>query len=325
MTGGGDPAPSHADPKTDVPAISLEAVRTHLVRGRGIALCFKNVGFSLGFPEQCVAWVELHGGGEIERAVVGCVGADVGQGSHSVFRQIAAEVLSLDPAQIQLQTDSTEVGGSSGSASASRMTFMAGNAVKGAAERALQMWLDEERPARSEFVFRPRPTSPYAPDTGESDPNITYGYCAQVADVAVDLDTGHVTIERLTSVNDVGRAVNPQQVEGQIEGGVTQALGWALMEEVVTQEGHIQNPHLSTYLIPGVLDVADAIEPVILEIPDPQGPLGARGMAEMPFIPTAPAVAAAIHDATGLWIDTLPYTPQRVWEAWHGRISAGEP
>ncbi len=294
---------------------SLDATRTRTARGVGLALSMKNVGFSLGFPEACNAWVELHGAGEIERAVVGCVGAEVGQGSHSVFRQIAAEVLAIDPARVELQTDDTDRAGSSGSASASRMSFMAGNAIQGAAKLALARWQDEDRPARADYVFHPRPTSIYDPVTGESDPNITYGYCAQVADVEVDLETGHVTVKRLISVNDVGRAINPQQVEGQIEGAVAQSLGWTLMENLVQSDGKIRNPSMSSYLIPGVLDVAEEIVPIILEHPDPQGPLGVRGMAEMPFIPTAPAVGAAIHAATGLWLDQLPYTPENVWRA----------
>jgi len=311
--GAGDQSPisnRHSPPLT-----SLDATRANIVHGKGIAICLKNVGFSLGFPEHCHAWVELHGEDRVERAVVGCVGADVGQGAHMVFRQIGAEILGVDPAIVEVRAEDTDVTGSSGSASASRMTLMAGNAVKGAAERARREWDAEERPARAEFVFHPRPTSTYNPETGESDPNITYGYCAQVADVAIDLETGHVTVERLISVNDVGKAINPQQVEGQIEGAVAQSIGWTLMEEVIQKDGHILNPNMSTYLIPGVLDVAEEIKPVILEIPDPQGPLGARGMAEMPFIPTAPAIAAAIHDATGVWIDQLPYTPERVWKA----------
>jgi len=297
------------------PLTSLDATRRRVARGIGFACCFKNVGFSLGFPEHCSAWVELHGNERIERAVVGCVGAEVGQGAHSVFRQIAAEVLDLDPACIELRTESTEVTGSSGSSSASRMTFMAGNAIKGAAERALQEWHNEERPARAEFVYRPRATTPYDRKTGASDPNVTYGYCAQVAEVEVDLDTGHVHVLRMISANDVGRAVNPQQVEGQIEGGVAQGIGWALMEKFVQREGRAVTQHLSTYLIPGVLDAPTIVEPVILEFPDPQGPLGVRGMAEMPFIPVAPAIAAAIHDATGCWLDELPFTPDRVWKA----------
>jgi CO/xanthine dehydrogenase Mo-binding subunit len=195
------------------------------------------------------------------------------------------------------------------------MSFMAGNAIKGAAERALREWQSEERPARAEYIFHPRPTSRYDAETGACDPNITYGYCAQVAEVEVDLDTGHVHVLRLISANDVGRAVNPQQVEGQIEGAVAQSMGWALLEKYVQREGRAVTQHFSTYLIPGVLDVPAVVEPIILEFPDPQGPLGIRGMAEMPFIPTAPAIAAAIHAATGCWIDELPYTPERVWTA----------
>ncbi|RME62770.1 MAG: xanthine dehydrogenase family protein molybdopterin-binding subunit, partial [Caldilineae bacterium] len=299
------PSPRH--PVTQSPSHPITA------RGRGIALSYKNVGFSLGFPEHCHAWVELEGGAEIERARVGCVGADVGQGAHTAMVQIAAEVLGLAPEQIELLAEDTDVTGSSGSSSASRMTFMAGSAIKGAAELALARWQDEERPARAEYVFHPRRTTPYDRQTGASDPNITYGYCAQVADVEVDLETGQVRVARLVSVNDVGKAVNPQQVEGQIEGAVAQSVGWTLLEHFIQQDGRAVTTHLSTYLIPGVEDVAQQVIPVILEHPDPQGPLGVRGMAEMPFIPTAPAIVAAVHDAIGVWFDELPLTPERVW------------
>lgn len=299
--------------ETDAAPLQNTQYPISIARGTGIALCFKNVGFSLGFPEECHAWVELHGTSAIERARVGCVGAEVGQGSHSAFAQIAAEALGLDVAQVEVVAHDTDVTGSSGSASASRMTFMAGNAILGAAQQALAQWQNEERPARADFVFHPRPTSGYDRATGESDPNITYGYCAQVADVEVDLATGHVTVKRLISVNDVGRAVNPVQVEGQIEGAVAQSVGWTLLENFIQKDGRTLTPHLSNYLIPGVADVVEEIVPVILEVPDPQGPLGIRGMAEMPFIPTAPAIAAAIHNALGVWYNELPLSPEKVW------------
>ena len=292
---------------------SLDSSRTQVARGRGIAVSYKNVGYSFGFPEHCNAWVELHGGERIERARVGCVGAEVGQGAHTAFVLMAAEMLGLSPEQVELEAEDTDVTGSSGSSSASRMTFMAGNAIQGAAERALALWRDEERPARAEFLYRPRATTPFDRETGECDPNITYGYCAQVADVEVDCETGHVTVKRLISVNDVGRAVHPQHVEGQIEGCVAQSVGWTLLENYLQEEGRTVTPHLSNYLIPGVADVAEEIVPVILEYPDPQGPLGVRGMAEMPFLPTAPAIAAALHDALGVWYDELPFTPEKVW------------
>lgn len=294
---------------------SLEAAQGEQLRGVGLAVCFKNVGFSLGYPENCTAAVELYGSKKIERAVVTCVGADVGQGAHTLFQQVAAVALDLDPTQVEVQADHSELTGSSGSTSASRMSFMAGNAIKGAAEAALQEWRNEERPARAEYVFRARATTPYNRQTGESDPNVTYGYCAQAAEVVVDADTGQVTVKRLVSANDVGAAFNPVQIEGQIEGAVAQSMGWALLEQYIQKDGRAVTQHLSTYLIPTVLDVAEVIEPLILEIPDPQGPFGLRGMAEMPFVPTAPAIAAAIHAATGVWLDELPYTPERVWKA----------
>jgi CO/xanthine dehydrogenase Mo-binding subunit len=297
---------------------SLEAASGSALGGLGVAVCFKNVGFSLGYPEHCYAAVELHGAETIERAVVVCVGADVGQGAHTLFQQIAAAALGLDPAHVQVQADHTDLTGSSGSTSASRMSFMAGNAIKGAAEAALAEWRSEERPARAEFMYRARPTTGYNRATGESDPNVTYGYCAQAAAVLVDTDTGQVTVKRLVSANDVGAAINPQQIEGQIEGAVAQSVGWTLQERYIQQGGRAVTQHLSTYLIPTVLDVAESVEPLILEIPDPQGPFGLRGMAEMPFVPTAPAIAAAIHAATGVWIDELPYTPERVWRAVKG-------
>jgi CO/xanthine dehydrogenase Mo-binding subunit len=283
-----------------------------------MACCFKNVGFSLGFRDVCHATVELYGDGQIERAVVRHAAAEVGQGAHTVIAQVAAETLGLPVAKVELIVQDTAETRNSGSVSASRMTFMAGNAVKGAAEQALIKWQDEERPAVAHFEYVPRPTTPYDHDTGAADPNITYGYCAQAAEVEVDPDTGHVHVRRIVSVNDVGTAINPQQVEGQIEGAVAQSVGWTTHENFVQQDGRVLTDQLSTYLIPTVVDVAQ-VKPVILEYPDPQGPLGARGMAEMPFIPTAAAIVAAVHDATGVWFDEIPLTPERVWRRLQSR------
>jgi CO/xanthine dehydrogenase Mo-binding subunit len=131
-------------------------------------------------------------------------------------------------------------------------------------------------------------------------------------DLAVDVDTGHIFVEQVICADDVGKALNPKAIEGQIEGGVIQAHGYAVMENLQSQNGRILNPRLSTYLIPGILDIPDRVESVILEEADPIGPWGARGMAEMPFIPYAPAVVAALHDATGIWFDSIPLTPGKV-------------
>jgi CO/xanthine dehydrogenase Mo-binding subunit len=287
-------------------------VESHKRRGIGFACAFKNVGFSFGAPENCWAIVELHGKAEIDHAVVRHAGAEVGQGSHTVFAQMAAEALGLPMERIHLVVSDTAHTLNSGSVSASRMTFMAGNAIRGACEQALERWRAEDRPAIATYQYRPPRTTPYDPQTGKSEPNFAYGYVAQAAEVEVDMETGHVKIINLVSADDVGKAINPQQVRGQIEGAVVQAAGYAILEKFVQQDGYVQTQHLSTYLIPTVLDVPDQVKPVIMEFPDPIGPWGARGMAEMPFLPVAPAVVAAVRDATGVWFFDFPLTPDRV-------------
>jgi CO/xanthine dehydrogenase Mo-binding subunit len=294
------------------PFRSLPPDPSKLRRGRGMACSFKNVGFSFGFPEGCDATVEIYGEAEIESAILHHAGADVGQGAHTVFRQMAADALNLALEKVEVDASDTASSGDSGSSSASRMTFMAGNAIKGAAELALEAWHNEDRPAIGHFRYKPRATSPYDPETGICDPNISYGYVAQIVELLVDVETGFIMIERVVCANDVGKAFNRTQIEGQIEGAVVQAYGYAVMEDLKVVDGRIQNPNFSTYLIPGVLDKPAKVESIIMEIPDPAGPWGARGMAEMPFLPFAPAIAAALHDATGVWFDELPLTPERI-------------
>ena len=283
-----------------------------LRRGRGMAGGFKNVGFSFGFPEHCWAGIELHGAGEIESVVLYHAGADVGQGAHTALSQMAAEAVGAPFDKVRIEASDTATSGSSGSASASRLSFMSGNAIRGAAEIALEAWQNEERPAKGEFMYHPPPTTAFDPATGECEPNFAYGYVAEAVEVEVDIETGQVHLLEVVCANDVGKVINPQQLEGQIEGAVVQAQGYALMEYLVSHEGVLQNPNLSTYLIPTSLDVPPVIKSVVLEHPDPIGPWGARGMAEMPFLPLAPAIAAAIHDATGVWIDSQPFTAQKV-------------
>ena len=283
-----------------------------LKRGFGFACAYKNVGFSFGAPESCWATVELHGAGEIERVVVRHAAAEVGQGAHTVIAQAAAEALGVQLSKVSLVTADTALTDNSGSVSASRMTFMAGNAVKGAVEAALEKWGLEERPAVAAYQYLPPRTTPLDPQTGKSEPNFSYGYVAQAVEVEVDTETGLVRILDVISTNDVGKAVNPQQVQGQIEGAVVQAAGYTVLENFVQVDGHVLTRHLSTYLIPTVLDVPDQVHAVVLEVPDPIGPWGARGMAEMPFLPLAPAVIAAVRQATGVWFNEFPLTPERI-------------
>ena len=282
--------------------------------GRGFACAFKNIGFSFGVQEGATATVELHGDVSIDGATLSIAGAECGQGAHTVFVQMAAELLGLDVAAIRLVASDTATSGNFGSASASRSTFMAGNAIRGAVQEAIQKWVDEERPAQATFRYSAPPTEDFDPLTGRSHPNIAYGYVAEVADVDVDMETGQVYVRRVWCADDVGKAVNPRLIEGQIEGGVVMAIGYAVTENFVMKDGRILTPHFSSYLIPGVLDVPERIESVILEFPDDEGPWGVRGMAEMPLIPLAPAVTAAVHAATGIWFDALPLTPPSVWK-----------
>lgn len=284
----------------------------HIKRGIGFAVSFKNVGFSFGAPEQCTAIVELHGGAEIEQVVVHHAAAEVGQGSHTVIAQFAAQAAGVPLEKVRLITSDTAYTENSGSVSASRMTFMAGNSVKGAVEEALIRWKAEDRPAVATYVYRPPRTTPFDPQTGKSEPNFAYGYVAQAVVVEVDTETGLVRVVDVISADDVGRAINPEQVEGQVEGAVVQALGYAIMENFIQKDGYVQTQHLSTYLIPTVLDVPERVRSLILEYPDPIGPWGARGMGEMPYLSLTPAITAAVHDATGVWFTEFPLTPERV-------------
>jgi CO/xanthine dehydrogenase Mo-binding subunit len=192
------------------------------------------------------------------------------------------------------------------------MTFMAGNAIRGAAELALRAWQSEERPAIGHYTYRAPRTTPFDPETGRSLPNFSYGYVAQCVTVEVDIETGEVRLADVVSVNDVGRAVNPQQVEGQIEGAVVQAAGWTLLENFVMQDGRVLTSHLSSYLIPTIRDVPGRVRPIFVEHADPRGPWGVRGVGEVPFLTVAPATIAAVHDATGVWFTRFPLTPERV-------------
>ncbi len=284
----------------------------HVKRGIGVACAYKNVGFSFGFPDECWATVELQGGAEIERVIVHHAGADVGQGSHTVMAQIAADAVGVPLEKVEMIVSDTATSDNSGSASASRMTFMSGNSIRGAAELAKDRWQDEDRPAIATYQYKPPKTELFDPETGYCEPNFAYGYVAQAVIVEVDTETGHIKILDLISADDVGKAINPQQIVGQIEGAVVQAAGYTILENFHQEGGYVQTPHLSTYLIPTVLDIPKQVHPLILEYPDPRGPFGARGMAEMPFLPLAPAISAAIHNATGVWFNDFPLTPERI-------------
>lgn len=297
--------------------VQTDKEKPHILQGVGISCGYKNVGFSFGAPEKCTATIEIHGGSEIEKVVLRHAGAEVGQGSHTAFAQMTAQALNIPIEKVHLIVSDTAETSNSGSVSASRMTFMAGNSIRGAAKLALEKWEAEERPAIATFEYRPPETTPYDPETGKSEPNFAYGYVAEAVVAEVDTETGQIRLKKIICVDDVGQAINPQQVEGQIEGALVQAAGYAILENFIQKDGYVVTKTLSTYLIPTVLDIPEIVEPIILEYPDPIGPFGARGMGEMPYLPLVPAITDAVHAATGIWFDEFPLIPERVFRAIH--------
>ncbi|MGC9522706.1 MAG: xanthine dehydrogenase family protein molybdopterin-binding subunit [Anaerolineae bacterium] len=293
----------------------------YLRRGVGIALAFKNIGFSFGYQENAWAGVELHGAAEIERAIAYAASADVGQGARTVIRQMFAEALDVPVERIELRPVDTANTGSSGSSSASRMTYMIGNAIRGAAERALARWRNEERPAKAEHTYLAPQTTQIDPETGYGHPNFAYGYAAIAAEVAVDVETGLCTYPRIVCANDIGQAINPRLVEGQIEGGVVQALGWATTEHLVESKGWLLSHSLSTYLMPTIEDIPGRVQSILIENPESHGPWGARGMGEMPFIGVASALHHALRQATGIWYNRFPFNSELILRGLEGKIS----
>ena len=232
----------------------------------------KNVGFSFGFPEACEADVVFHGDIDAERPTrieLFHSAAEVGQGVHTALIQMVAEAADIDITNVDATYSDTATGGDSGSASASRLTFMAGNSVLGAVEEAEKSWADGARPALGHFRYKPPATEALDPDTGVGQPNFCYGYMAQALDLTVDIGTGHIRVDRVLSIHDVGKAIHPQMLRGQIEGAIAQAHGYALSEQLIVKDGRVLNPRLSQYLIPGIGDVPAKVECLILEGADP--------------------------------------------------------
>jgi aldehyde oxidoreductase len=261
---------------------------------------------------------------------------DIGQGSNTIMTQIAADALGLPAAQFNLVTGDTDLTADAGKTSASRQTFVSGRAAEGAgrdlrrqllrlanagADAALSLDgatltvrdgavvhaldLAKVGPLLGEGTFDP-PTTPLDKD-GQGIPYATYGFAAQMAEVEVDVELGTVKVLRIVAAHDVGRAINPTLVEGQIEGGIAQGLGLALMEEYLP--GRTDNLH--DYLIPTIGDVP-RIECILIEDREPLGPSGAKGIGEPALVPTAPAILGAVHHATGVRATRVPLLPHRL-------------
>lgn len=318
------------DPRRLPGGPGLTTQRRHVVRGTGYAVGIKNLEFSEGFDDYAEAAIELTPDG----AVVQTAAIEVGQGMVTVLAQIARSVLGMD--DVTVDFEHTGLIGSAGSTSASRQTQMSGNAVLKAAEavrqRLLEEWggdaLDDEGvwdgdrlvatleemcrdgPVRELVRFHHRGSEQGDAD-GHGSVDVDFCIAVQRAVVDVDPDLGLVRVVRIDTAQDVGFALNPVQVIGQIEGGIAQGLGHAVMEELVFRDGILLNPNFTDYLLPTALDMPD-VESALVEEPSPWGPFGAKGFAELPTVTATPAVVAAIRNATRLALRRAPVRPEDI-------------
>jgi CO/xanthine dehydrogenase Mo-binding subunit len=299
-------------------------------RGIGIACTYKNIGYSFGFDDKSTAQVHLilDEDGEIAQAIVRTAAVEVGQGVFTALSQIAAQALDIPVERVKFAFVDTASSPDAGSCSASRHTYMSGNAVYLACQEAL---------AKREAILRAetgetridatvtyrgksrRPTTDWDPVTGECNPHFSYGYGAQAALVEVDTETGEIDVLKVWSANNAGQVINPAMVYGQSAGGLHMGLGYALMEEVIHENARLRTRRFSEYPVPTVLDMPGEFFDIQVEVPDPTGPYGATGIGETPLLSTAPAVLNAFADATGVRLHALPATSERVWQALKNR------
>ena len=279
-------------------------------RGVGFAVGFKNLAYSEGFDDSCAARVRLFDDGSAE---VHCAAAEVGQGVTNVILQVARTELGTE--DVTLARGTTAAVGSAGSASASRMTWMAAGAVREACRAALA-----EREARGggevdvERVYRHRRTGRVDPETGqigELPAHVAFACAAMRVVVEVDVELGLTRVVWIGTAQDIGKAVNPQAVEGQIEGGTAQGLGLALMEEIQTRDGLITNASFTDYLIPTALDVPPIVSELV-EDPEPHAPYGVKGVGEPPTVVSTAAIVSALRDATGRELTRVPVRPDDI-------------
>ncbi|WP_031067005.1 xanthine dehydrogenase subunit D [Streptomyces sp. NRRL F-5527] len=321
-----------------------------VVRGVGYAVGIKNVGFSEGFDDYSTARVRMEVAGGEPVATVHTAMAEVGQGGVTVHAQIARTELGV--AQVTIHPADTRVG-SAGSTSASRQTYVTGGAIRNACERVREKVLDLGRRklgsshpawAHAELLleggkvvtdggevladlvdvlgdeaveveeeWRHRPTEPFDLRTGQGNGHVQYSFAAHRAVVEVDTELGLVKVIELACAQDVGKALNPLSVEGQIQGGTTQGLGVAVMEEILVDPvtAKVRNPSFTDYLIPTILDTP-TIPVDVLELADDHAPYGLRGIGEAPTLSSTPAVLAAIRAATGRELNRTPVRPEHL-------------
>ncbi len=289
--------------------------------GIGLALAWHGAGFT-GSGEvklASVASLELTDDGRIR---ILTASTEMGQGTKTIFPQLVADTLGVEFGEVEIAPQDTSIVPDSGPTVASRTAMVVGGLLIRAAER-MRARVEEETgrpfasayreagPMRIDEQFVPYPGEPFDDKTYRGDAYPAFGWAACVASVEVDLDTGEVAVRDCVSADDIGHVIHPILAEGQVEGGTLQAIGYATIEEMKLVDGRYLNDRLATYLIPTSLD-APRLRSILVEKPFSGAPHGAKGVGELPMDVGAPAVVAAIHDATGVWIHDLPATPERI-------------
>jgi len=282
-------------------------------RGRGLSLVFHGSGFT-GSGEK-----KLQGTIGFEALADGTfriltASTEIGQGTKTIFCQLAADALGVGLDKVILAPQDTSLVPDSGPTVASRTAMIVGRLVQEAATDVKERLKRETAPLRIEKSYIQPDTIHWDETTYRGDAYPVYAWACTIADVEVDMTTGEVRVTDLVTAVDCGKALHPVMAEGQIEGGCLQAVGWATIEEIKMKDGGYQNDRLATYLIPTALD-APRIRTILVENPYSRGPFGAKGIGELPMDGPAPAIIAAIHDATGVWLDEVPATPEKVLAA----------
>ena len=294
----------------------------HVKRGRGVVFYFHGAGFT-GSGEQRLAGKATLVARDNGRFAVLSSSTDIGQGAITIFTQIASQSLGVDAALIDVVDPSTDNVPDSGPTVASRTCMVVGGLIEKAGNELREHLAANDGVRSVTKQYEPPPGIAFddATYTGAAYP--CYGWAACLVDVSVDVDTYEVHIDRCVQAVDVGKAINPIIVQGQIEGGTLQALGWALLENVLYKDGKVMNANMTNCIVPTFAD-APELETILIEVPYPFGPSGAKGVGEIPMDGPAAAVANAVENALGCAFDALPISPESIRLAWtRGQSIAG--
>ncbi|HEX9216149.1 MAG TPA: xanthine dehydrogenase family protein molybdopterin-binding subunit [Gemmatimonadales bacterium] len=289
------------------------SARRHVRHGRGLSLVFHGSGFTGSGEKKLQGTIGLEALPDDTFRIL-TASTEIGQGTKTIFCQLAADALGVGLDKVVIAPQDTSLVPDSGPTVASRTAMIVGRLVQEAASEIRELLKRERPPLRVAKTYIQPDSIHWDETTYRGDAYPVYAWACTIVDVDVDTTTGEVRVTDLVTAVDCGKALHPVMAEGQIEGGSLQAVGWATIEEIKMKDGSYQNDRLATYLIPTALD-APRIRTILVENPYSRGPFGAKGIGELPMDGPAPAIIAAIHDATGVWLDEIPATSEKVLAA----------